>query len=757
MRYRISKSRTGRVRLPSLIGGINACNDSTAVADNQLSDGINVIAEDGNLRTRPALVSSENSVKSINGEILKIKRTDMVFPNGAKMVAVWYIYGIAFYECFANGTLSEKGKIEINGEIVNEWSALYNGDIYSFVTYKDSVTEEAVYKIYKNFELVGDNDVYTPLVFTNCRSNGSLTPAINGDSIEGYNLIGDGYKIQWTAFNAELGKEAYPATYSLIHIPPIDSTVTVEIIHDDGKTVTHTVTINSNTETCYEKNINGNDGIKVGILGKRVAFYGESNGEDKILLVCAKMPENTTEGYFANNVKSGITITARYEGNISERQQIFSATNARWFGGNGGLISGTRLFISGFEGEFSNLLQWSGLNDPTYFPSDCNSEVGEKNDPITHIDKQSDMLVIFKKYSLYFSKYSQGDIDGASNNAALDLSVATATFPLVQIPGIMGCDCPDTVRLCANRLVWLNSNGMVYTLVSTSQYNERSIYEVSGPINNILKCFSADELKKASACEYGGYYVLCIGKRMLFMDYTSYGYRYIYSYKNEEAAETKLPWFYIEGPEVFEKVIEADGNLNCFKVLEKNRLVCYSANKNVYKDKIAVIDSEDNLTFEDKKIHTMLQSKIFDFNYPETYKKVCSVLAEVGNTEGDAVKISYITDRTKVFEIVDEINYQESEILIRLKRELSDESGKFFNPEIGYSEAELKLSVDDASVHSSFVTLNGITTALPGYFNNIRHYPQLNFIKKFAIKFECDGVFSLGSISVNYKTLGSVK
>lgn len=752
MRYRISKSRTGRLSLPQLIGGINACNDSTAVADNQLSDGINVIAEDGNIRTRPALVSSESSAAFLDGEILNIRNNDITFSDGSKMLTVWHSKGISFYKCYADGTIKKLGNIEAEGSIKNEWSVLKSSHIYSFVTFE--VEETKVYKIYKDFTEIDEKDIYAPLIATNCRSDGSLIPDINGDSIEGYNLIGDKYKVQWTAFNKELGKDSHVASYGLLHTPPLNSVVKVEITLDSGETVVHTVTVKSQTEMSYEEEVK-EDGIKIGVLGKKVGLYNKS---EAFIEACSSVPTGVTDTtrYFANNVRAGITITAKYSGTPSERAQIFSATKAQWFGGNGGLVSGTRLFISGFDGEIGNLLQWSGLNDPLYFPADCNSEVGENNDGITHIDKQSDMLVIFKNREIHYSKYSEGDIESVSSSA-LDLTVATAIFPLAQIPSSIGCDCPDTVRLCANRLVWLNSNGKIYTLVTTSQYNERSIYEVSGPINNVLKCFSADELKKASACEYNGYYVLCIGKRMFFMDYTSYGYRYIYSYKNEEAAETKLPWFYIEAPVNFDKITEICGNLNGFSVLNNNRIVCYSANKNVYKDKITVLDDNGNLVFEDKKIYSMLQSKIFDFNYPEMYKKICTVFAEIGNTEGDAVKMSYITDKTKVIETVDEINYGSDEILIRLKRELSDEGSKFMNPEIGYSEAEIKIATDDSNVYSSFVVLNGVTTSLPGYFNTMRHYPQLNFIKKFAVRFECEGVFSLGSVSVNYKMLGSVK
>ena len=740
--------------LPSLVGGINACNDSGAVADNQLSDGINVIAEDGNLRTRPALVSNENSFYKPQGEIIKVKQTDMIFSDGSKMVVVWFDGGVAFCKCSDNGALECKGVISFDGSIINEWSAIHNGHVYSFITFKPANGQENVYKIFKDFGEISDEEIYAPLIVTNCRSDGSLIQDINGDSIEGYNLIGDRYRIQWTAFNKELCVESHKAIYGLSHIPPINSTVKVEITLDSGETVEHSVVITSHTETCYEDKVNEKDGIKIGVLGKRVMFYNDTT----FLFVCGDLPEGAdSKGYFVNNVRSGITITAKYKGTAAEREQIFSATNAQWFGGNGGLISGTRLFISGFEGEISNILQWSGLNDPLYFPADCNSEVGENNNGITQMAKQSDMLVIFKNREIHYSTYSAGDIESVTNSAATDLSVATAVFPLAQIPSSVGCDCPDTVRLCANRLVWLNSNGRVYTLVSANQYNERNIYEVSGPINNVLKCFSADELKKASACEYNGYYVLCIGKRMFFMDYTSYGYRYIYSYKNEEAAESKLPWFYIEAPATFENIIEIGGNLNGFTVLDKSHLICYSANKNVYKDKIAVLDDNKTLIFEDKKIYSMLQSKIFDFNYPEMYKKICTVFAEIGNTEGDAVKMSYVTDRTKAVETVDEVNYGTDEILIRLKRELSDESSKFISPKIGYSEAEIKISTDKNNIFSSYIVLNGVTTSLPGYFNTMRHYPQLNFIKKFAVRFECEGVFSLGKVSVNYKMMGSVK
>ncbi len=752
MRFKIGQSRTQRVKLPSLIGGINTGNDSSAVADNQLSDGVNVMAVDGNLRTRPAMVTGEKSSVVLQSNAKKIKHYDIKSGENTGLVSVWEEDGISFFYTKRNGALSSIGRIATDGEILNEWTVAANEGLYSFITYDTETGPK--YEIYKNtgdsFDKLTDEDIYTPVVYENCRSDGSQIPEINGASLEGYNRLSNRYKIKWTAFNtlAKSG-EAHQATYRLAHIPPVNSVVKVEILHDDGNTVTHDVVIKQNNDWSAEEKA-GEDGLLVKVLYDRIWLY---NGSDAKIWVCSAIPEGVTDksGYWVCNVKNGITVTASYEREADEGKEIFSATCHEWYGGYKGVAGGTRLFIGGMSGKCKNLLQWSDLNNPLYFPADCNAQVGRNDSAITCFGKQGDMLVIFKENDIYYSNYTAGDSEGIDSELGADLTVATAIFTIVQIPSEAGCDCPDTVRLCRNRLVWANSNGKVYTLVNSSQYNEKNIYEVSGPINAILNCFTDEDIKGASAGEYGGYYVLNIREHILIMDYNSYGYSYIYSYRNEEAAESKLPWFYLKAPVPFEICIDLGG----IAVTGEKGICYYYADESRFKD----IKGEytDTFVFTEQSIYTMLQSKVFDFSYPEVNKRICQLYAEIGNTEGDPVLISYVTDRSRLSERVGEIEYNSDNIVLRLSSEISGERSKYVNPRMGYREIELKLTGGNDKEYSTFVQLNGVSTSAPGYLNMVHLNPQLNFVKKFAVRMECEGVFSLGSVSINYKMLGSVK
>ena len=193
------------------------------------------------------------------------------------------------------------------------------------------------------------------------------------------------------------------------------------------------------------------------------------------------------------------------------------------------------MFLCGNKEEKnSSLLLWSGLNNPLYFPLNGYAYVGNSNSGLTGFGKQSNMLVLFKRFEAFYTYYAQ------------DSSGGSAYFPIVQINSSIGCDMPDTIQLCRNRLVWTNSDGRVYTLVSNSQYSERNIYLVSEMIYPVLK--NDTNLSTAAACDWNGYYVLFCKEKVYLMNYDSYGYQYITSYTKNEDANLHIPWYVWELP-----------------------------------------------------------------------------------------------------------------------------------------------------------------------------------------------------------------
>lgn len=200
------------------------------------------------------------------------------------------------------------------------------------------------------------------------------------------------------------------------------------------------------------------------------------------------------------------------------------------------------------------LHHWSDTNNPLYFPENNYAYIGESNQPVTAFGKQSDMLVIFKEREMYYANYVAGAAFTAQDiieGNIVDVTAYMAQFPVTQIHAGIGCDCPDTVQLCNNRLVWATSGGKIYSLVSTTPYSERNIRELSGMIESRLKATGIDALKKATSGDFDGYYVLQAGNLLFLLDYNSSGYENVTSYTGKNAqrayAMVYLGCFYRRG------------------------------------------------------------------------------------------------------------------------------------------------------------------------------------------------------------------
>ena len=265
----------------------------------------------------------------------------------------------------------------------------------------------------------------------------------------------------------------------------------------------------------------------------------------------------------ANNLKiTGYTV----DDGACEKFARFS--NCTWFGGTAeGLSGGTRLFMWGSDLE-PNKIIWSDVDNPLYFPKNNFAYVGEQNDPITVLAKQSNMLVIAKHFSLHYTTY----VDNSSSYTAEevisgnvnDVAAISAIFPLTQISGDIGCDLPRTMQLCANDLVWANSDGRVYTLKSASQYSECNVYELSYPVQNIIcESIENDVLRERGglqgfmgdynafnktcfAMDYDGAYYLFLSHKIFVMQYSDTGFKYSYSYAEGNRVKSGISWDVID-------------------------------------------------------------------------------------------------------------------------------------------------------------------------------------------------------------------
>lgn len=649
--------------VPDLAGGLNLRDGMSEILDNQLTDARNMWFKDGVLKTRPALFHTKtvtglnnskdtvlnytegfkkhNITRTIGSEpyvlcssmVIDNKKTDDGEEYTQTTISFWWI----------NGTDGKyASRLIISGETQGYFVIQKDTTLYLFTTER---------KIYQNvdngiWQEVPAESYYAPVVVSYCQAYGGLgAPGEDkilsgGVMVDGYNMLSEYYKMEYNSFNPEIAEEllidgetkevhfmSYPLLKDIRYKKYIGKTVTLEYTTTSGKVATHSITITEAAlkNRVYESEANEVDGLKMALFGrvcwlckdKTPAYISESGGENDIVITAPYIPKG-----FEN-----------------AKDNIFKMRECCWFGGAvAGLAGGNRLFLCGntTKGKKS-LVCWSGLNDPLYFSENAYFYVGDDSSAVTGFGKQSDKLIIFKENETWYTQYYQNtDISAEDliNQSVVDLSASSVYFPLVQINPNIGCPYPDTIQLCRNRLIWLGESGKVYTLVSESQYNERSIYVVSEMVQSRLADVLRDVTAKGiCAVDWNGYYCLCYNKQMFLMDYNNYGYTHIASHSKTEDANIRIPWYCWE--------LESHGRKRSFAVTG---------------DELAVIDFTFGLGVADEvevhifkegaqgEVNSSITTKLFSFSAPHYRKNIDRIDLQLGNNGGEPIIVELITD-----------------------------------------------------------------------------------------------------------------
>lgn len=178
-----------------------------------------------------------------------------------------------------------------------------------------------------------------------------------------------------------------------------------------------------------------------------------------------------------------------------------------WFGGSTG---GAHLFLSGAADAPATLV-WSAAGNPCYLPADNTVSVGTDATAVTALAPQDDRLVVFKERALYTVTLGTAAVPTAAQ-ALAGAAATDSAITLTALHAACGCDCPGTVCLCGNRLVWLCQNGRVFTLVSGGLYDRRCVRALSAPVEPALAGESAADLAAATAVYTGTDYRLLVGR-----------------------------------------------------------------------------------------------------------------------------------------------------------------------------------------------------------------------------------------------------
>lgn len=305
------------------------------------------------------------------------------------------------------------------------------------------------------------------------------------------------------------------------------------------------------------------------------------------------------------------------------RENLLACTSAAVFGGT----NGTRVFLAG-NGTATYF--YSDLTSPDYFPENNYNVVGD-NTPITALALQYGVLIVFKESEVWQVSYSEsGGTDGR------------VSFPLKAVNRGIGCDCPGSVQLINNSLVWLSSKVGVCILCSTQIEDERNVQVISrnimGTVDRpgLLQC---EGLHDATSADWKGKYWLRTGNKVWVWDYEATPYQQSY---NPDLAAKALAWFPMTGiaAEQFLVLPEAGGLGLCY--LTNAPSPSAENGEAAMEGRVAVLISDYRDFGEGYR--AIWRMPVRGFNIAHRLKTVVEMWVTVRTDTNTRIQVRYITD-----------------------------------------------------------------------------------------------------------------
>ena len=698
-------ARSYSVKVPKLSGGVNTSESPHLIADNQLSDCLNMWWKDGALRSRDGLWTGEE--KEIDGIMRYMRFTPNEFTNAVikyfssksgnfiEVNSGTYCKKILLFSFDKNGygkfistywdTVTDIAQSAMYAETNGSFATGNTLDHIMFVKSYDPISEEyycAVNGVNSDGGIPNDlsSQIYIPTISINGVPSETSDGVASGDVNEEKNMLTPKFKCTFTTDG--VGK------YYFLPLKGLDDTdIVIERIAADGSLYTWTIPAGTNATTGLTYNANVNR------AGGYLWFTDSSNAVHPMT---------------AGSTRNNLTITAS-KTSSGDMAKICGMRFNTWYGGDAsGLRGGTRLFVSG-NPEYPNLVHWSDVNNPLYFPEGNFKYVGGDSQKVTAFGKQGNMLVVFKERETYRLGFQSREVTADQTKSGIYIT-QDYILSVVPINAYIGCDIPNTIQLCANNLVWMNTNGKVYMLASSNQWSENTVRELSLNVESKIALHTSAEIAAASAADYDGHYYLLIGKNVYVMDYRSGSFSYYASYVDDKKTQRNIEWYIwdcdIDGVTWHRILGEGTQPIMCGSYEESGSvfLINYV---------FSALSGYNDYTpdGELQPVPCMLQTKVFDFNNPTTYKSI-------------------------------------NEMHIGVGREIT-------NPVIRFTYLNDKGQADDAYI--MYPTKKAVDADSPEYIEVRKITPRLNRIKRFGIKVESDNAMSVDSLVLRYSPYGGVR
>lgn len=663
MRYkRMPVSGGGKVTVPRLSGGLNVYDAPNRVGDNQLTDGDNLWWHRGALRTRPGLVTDDTQWREIDDFTIRqrVSERELLLARFAQGEVEEAPVFYAAHLSVENG----HQRLGFWGEgytIKKEGSALSALGIRA-----KKNADTGWYYLISNGEILKEAygadaeegwtaaEPYVPTVLINGVGEECEADAENSVN-EDYNMLTrkfqchfttDGKSRKWKLPEGNLATEKDGAEVDS-ESDGVAIRIELDVYGVEGlRTIKTELKVGANGSIAPVSvplndgeagNNNYSDVEMVLRFDRTTGILGtELKGHASNSTSTSKEP---LDGGLPFVVSNNLRITAwrsrEYE---KDRLTICKMTRGEWFGGDrSGIAGGTRYFVCGNPDE-PDLLCWSGIEHPLYFPEHNRVRVGDDHQAITAMGKQGSLLVLYKEREMYAMQYTSGDdADHAfAESGGVAITSYMAIFLLTPINASVGCDCPDTVRLVNNRLVWACSDGSVYMLTATNQYSERNVRMISRNVRRLLTDCGKEALQNAQAGEYEGYYLLLVGNRVFLMNTQTSAFASFNYYDDEDAAAKAIPWFAWTLP----------AHLTYTGMVSGENTVRLAVTDPVRGEgTVAVLEGE---TDNGNPIPCRLTTKLWDFGIPDRKKSVGQIYLGIGCADLSRLQVTYVTERGRI-------------------------------------------------------------------------------------------------------------
>lgn len=664
---KMPKSNQYRVSVPALNGGVNLNDAPNLVEDNQLTAVLNMWWKDQALRTRAGLATTVERSFHIQTSGMGDSLTYKVYSP----VRVYRDGKPEDYVCCSCEFETSRANHVFHFYRFNESGSATHVSSLTFLDYEDgdpyatgmfmfaaNPTEDGIglyavfnsgdiYSMNKNFELqkIDKSEIYAPLVVVNAKGKKESETAVytrNGTPFEGYNLLGGAFRTAFTTDN-----DIYYLLAQDQLTANVGEVVTIQYTGENGEVYTWEIppTSDSATITIDSKQI----------TAWITRSYGSLSFRD----------DNLTPYPLPGIGQSNNLIVTAWKTDPEATKKISNMQFATWFGGDrSGINGGTRLFASG-NPDHPNLVHWSDINNPLYFPENNYAYIGESSQKVTGFGKQTNILVIFKEHEIYSAEYVSGNTYTAQDvidGKVVDVTANAAIFPITPINSGIGCDCPNTIQLCNNRLIWATSDGAVYGLMAANQASERNVRKLSAMIESRLKAEDRYLLKSALSCDVDGHYMLFVWNRVYLLDYMDGVFQYYATYSDERKAQRNMSWYCWEFPEecVPAAVMPKGDRLSAFCLqyhsYDRSGMPTRALFGAAYlldgeRDCVfhpsgpAFETGEFDISVEDREIQSCFQTKVFDFGSQERKKKIHRLHMNMADTSNARITVSYVTEK----------------------------------------------------------------------------------------------------------------